>query len=329
MEYPKTLNQFLFSHLEGRDDLDDLLLLISDLATIGKIISAKTNRAGLANLLGNAGKNNFHGEEVQKLDEFANNLCKEYLSQTGHFTLMASEEDDSITDLGEHSIHGNYIIALDPLDGSSNIDVNASVGTIFSVHKLRSDIDRLDEAQFNQKGRDQVLAGYIVYGTSTQFIFSVGNGVHEFVLDKEVGEFFEVQSFIKIPDVCTYYSVNEAYWSHMSEQDQQYLAFLKNEYQPKARYIGSLIADFYRNMIKGGMYLYPAFDHSGEGVFEAKLRLNHECKAIAFLAEQAGGIAIDGKQNILDIVPQSIHQTVPLYVGNASLIEQYLTKTYE
>ncbi len=329
MQYPKTLNQFLFEHLKNRQDKQDLILMISDLATIGKMISAKTNRAGIIDLLGSTSKENIQGEDVQKLDEYTNELCKEYLQQTEHFAAMASEEDEHIVDLENHGASSNYIIAFDPLDGSSNIDVNASVGTIFSIHTLLKDLERNDEKQFFQKGRDQVLAGYFVYGTSTQFVFSVGNGVHEFVLDQDIGEFFLAKSFIQIPDAPTYYSMNEAYLPYMASSDQNYINWLKATYNPKSRYIGSLIADFYRNMIKGGVYLYPGFDKEGNGEYLPKLRLNHECKAIAFLAEQAGGLAIDGNQPILDILPTSLHQRIPLYVGNKSLIESYLNKAYE
>lgn len=324
MNYPKSLNQFLLEDLLESKERESLILILSDLATIGKIISAKVNRAGLTEIIGSLGKENIQGEDVQKLDEYTNTLSRDYLMQTDHFATMASEEDETVVDLGNHGKQANYIIAFDPLDGSSNIDVNASIGTIFSVHRLRDEIPRDSDEQFFQKGRDQVIAGYLVYGTSTQFIFTTGNGVHEFVLDKDIGEFFLVSQSIQIPQEPTYYSLNEAYFDRMQPKDQEYLLWLKKTHNPKSRYIGSLVGDFYRNMIKGGVYLYPAIDQKGDGVYKPKLRLNHECKAIALLAEQAGGMAIDGEQNILDIIPTSLHQRIPLIVGNKDLIESYL-----
>ena len=204
-----TLSQHLLEHLSDHSDQKDLVLIMSDLATIGKFISSQTNRAGLAGVLGEAGFVNVQNETVQKLDVFANESCKNFLRQTGHFAALASEEENGVVDMGKFGAKAKYVIAFDPLDGSSNIDVNVSVGTIFSVHKLIDGLDRLDPRQFLQKGREQVLAGYILYGSSTVLVFSFGLGVHEFTLDLGVGEFLLSREKICLPDVCSIYSVNE------------------------------------------------------------------------------------------------------------------------
>lgn len=294
--------------------------MMSDLATIGKIISSKTNRAGLAGILGAAGSHNIQGEQVQKLDLFANDLCKHYLAQTGHFAAMASEEEDSSVALSEK---GDYIIAFDPLDGSSNIDVNVSIGTIFSVHKRLPDLEASDPKQFLQTGREQVLAGYILYGASTVIVFSFGNGVHEFTLDQGIGDFLLSNEQIRVPAEVTYYSVNEINLPHCAEKDRNYVDWVKSELAPRGRYIGSLVADFHRNLLKGGVFLYPAVDESGSGIYKPKLRLNFEAKPMAFLIEQAGGLASNGSMPILDMVPTGLHERVPLLIGNTKAVEKY------
>jgi fructose-1,6-bisphosphatase I len=233
---------------------------------------------------------------------------------------MASEEEETAVDL--KNPHGGYVIAFDPLDGSSNIDVNVSVGTIFSVHKKLGGVAAGDERQFLQSGRDQVLAGYVLYGTSTLLVFSWGEGVHEFTLDQDLGEFFLSNAQLKLPRDYPYYSVNESYAPFISGKDQAYLAKIRQE-TSKLRYVGSLVADFHRNLLKGGIFFFPAVDTSGKGAFKPKLRLNYEAKPMAYLAEQAGGAAGTGTQAILDIEPDSLHQRVPVIIGNKKLVNLY------
>lgn len=319
-----TLSQHLIQHLSDHPDQKDLVMIMLDLATIGKFISQETNRAGLGNVLGAAGLTNIQDEEVQKLDILANEQCKNFLCQTGHFSSLASEEEDSVVTMGEFGESAKYIVAFDPLDGSSNIDVNVSIGTIFSVHKRLEGVDRNDEKQFLQRGRDQVLAGYILYGSSTVLVFSFGNGVHEFTLDQGVGEFLLSREHVVLPESCSIYSVNEGNTSYFADKDKKFIEYLKNEKKAGGRYIGSLVADFHRNLIRGGIFLYPGVDKKGTGEYKGKLRLNYEAKPMAFLLEQAGGLATDGKNNILDIEPTELHQRVPLIMGNKNVVEEYI-----
>lgn len=324
MLHAQTLTQHLLHHLGTHPDQKDLSLIMSDLATIGKYISRETNRAGLIGILGTAGQVNIQGEQVQKLDVLANEMCKTYLKQTGHFAALASEEEANVVDMGEFGKDAKYVIAFDPLDGSSNIDVNVSIGTIFSVHRIREDVERTSPLQFCQKGRDQVLAGYILYGTSTVLVFSFGDGVHEFTLDQSLGEFLLSNEHMSVPASCEVYSVNEGNTPYFSEKDKNFIGHLKNNQHLSTRYIGSLVADFHRNLIRGGIFLYPSMDKEGKGKYTGKLRLNYEAKPMAFLLEQAGGLAIDGKINVLDIEPQGLHARVPLIMGNKEIVEKYL-----
>ncbi|PIR04330.1 MAG: fructose-bisphosphatase class I [Candidatus Magasanikbacteria bacterium CG11_big_fil_rev_8_21_14_0_20_39_34] len=305
---PQTLTQFLLQHLADHTDQKDLTLIVNDLGVIGKILSHEINRAGLSGILGVHGSTNIQGEVVQKLDSFANELCKDYLRQTGHFAALASEEEDSVVDMEAFGKDAKYIIAFDPLDGSSNIDVNGSIGTLFSVHSRIHDLDRLDEKQFLQRGRDQVLAGYILYGSSTVFVFSLGNGVFEFTLNQGMGEFILSRENIKIPKKLTYYSVNESNTKYFEEKYRLLIEGYKQNPDISARYVGALVADFHRNLIKGGVFLYPGVDREGNGVYKGKLRLNYELKPLAFLLEQAGGVALCEQVNILEITPNHLHE---------------------
>jgi fructose-1,6-bisphosphatase I len=318
-----TLSDYLLQQLADHREQKDLLMMMSKLATIGEYISSRTSKAGIVDLLGAAGSVNIQGESVQKLDVFANNACKEHLKSTGLFAAMASEEEDTVVDMAEEGSDAKYIIAFDPLDGSSNIDVNVSIGTIFSVHRRLPDIDRLDEKQFFQKGRDQVLAGYILYGSSTVLVFSFGNGVHEFTLDPTIGEFFLSNEKIVVPEKCQYYSVNEGNKPYFQEHDKKYIDYLKYECGVSGRYIGSLVADFHRNLIKGGVFLYPRIDKKGSGEYKGKLRLNYELKPMAFLLEQAGGMALDGAENILDIIPTELHERRGIVMGSRGVVKEY------
>lgn len=319
-DLPKTLQQFLLERLDGHPERLQLVMMMADIATIGKLISAQTNRAGLTGIRGMAGGTNVQDEAQAKLDVYANDLCKEYLASTGLFAAMASEEEETAVDL--KNPHGGYVIAFDPLDGSSNIDVNVSVGTIFSVHKKLDGIAAGDERQFLQSGRDQVLAGYVLYGTSTLLVFSWGEGVHEFTLDQDLGEFFLSNAHLKLPRDHPYYSVNESYVSLVSAKDQAYLVKIRQE-TSKLRYVGSLVADFHRNLLKGGVFFFPAVRGSGKGEFRPKLRLNYEAKPMAYLIEQAGGAGSTGEGAILDTVPDRLHQRVPVIIGNKQLVNLY------
>ena len=326
----KTLTQFLITHLVDKPDHTTLSLLLSDLATIGKVISQKTNSAGIAKILGSAGKTNVQDEDVQKLDMLANDLCKEYLMQTGRVAALASEEEDTVVAMGDSGNLAEYIIAFDPLDGSSNIDVNVSIGTIFSVYKRIPELDRMDEKQFLQKGKEQVLAGYVLYGSSTVLVFSFGDGVHECTFDQGVGEFLLSNERISLPNTPAYYSVNECNVNCVHEYDKKRMMWLRDESGLRSRYIGSLVADFHRNMIKGGVFMYPEIYKKKEDVYVGKLRLNYELNPMAFLIEQVGGMATDGKGNrILDIEPKALHQRSGFIVGNTHIVETletYYTK---
>jgi fructose-1,6-bisphosphatase I len=339
-------------HPEATGDLSGLL---SELIVAAKTISAEVNMAGLADILGMSGKTNIQGEEVQKLDEFANNTIKRRMARCGYLCVMTSEEDDEAIPVIE-GYEGKYTLAFDPLDGSSNIDVNVNIGTIFSVHRRLSpageenmrrrstDVGQQDQHPFKgglpgeerdllQRGREQVASGYIIYGSSTILVFSTGEGVHGFTLDPSVGEFFLSHPDIRIPDKSKYFSVNEGNFLYWHENMQRYINFLKEEDRESgrpysSRYIGSLVADFHRNLITGGIFLYPR-DRKSPDKPSGKLRLLYEAAPLAYIVEQAGGRAIiDDGTNILDIVPQSLHQRVPLIIGSrydVDMAEKFLT----
>jgi fructose-1,6-bisphosphatase I len=319
MKVPQTLHQYLLEKLQDHPEQYELILMMVDISTIGKLISARTNRAGLTDSMGLAGSTNVQDEAQANLDVYTNDLCKGYLKNTGLFAALASEEEETVVDLDNPG--GNYVIAFDPLDGSSNIDVNVGVGTIFSVHKKLPRVPAGDERQFLQAGRDQIVAGYILYGSSTMLVFTWGDGVHAFTLDVDLGEFILSNEHVMIPPPCTYYSFNEAYASYISAADQEYMNNVRR-LAGKQRWIGSLVADFHRNMIKGGVYVYPGVDKSHSGNFKPKLRLNYEANPMAFLAEQAGGAATDGKDDILDIVPTALHQRVAVFIGNKNIVKE-------
>src|SRR3990167_1395932 len=295
-----TLTQYFLRHLSAHPDQKGLTMIMSDIAVIGKALSREINRAGLINIFGLVGMTNIQGEQVHKLDQIANQLTKDYLRQTGHFSALSSEEEDGVVDMGEYGKDARYVIAFDPLDGSSNIDVNVSIGTIFSVHIRRNDVDRTDEKQFFQTGRSQVLAGYILYGSSTVLVFSFGDGVHEFTLDQGLGEFLLSTERIQMPEKCPYYSVNEGNYDYFPQRDRAFIDYLKAENECDLLYIGSAVADFHRTLKKGGVFMYPAIDKDGTGHYKGKYRLNFENKPMAFLAEQAGAVVLDGERNILD-----------------------------
>lgn len=318
-------------HPEATGELSGLL---SELIVAAKTISAEVNMAGLADVLGLSGKTNIQGESVQKMDEFANNTIKKRMARSGYICVMTSEEEDDIIPVVD-GYEGKYTLAFDPMDGSSNIDVNVSIGTIFSIHRRRSSLTSgqgtVDDLL--QKGSAQVAAGYIIYGSSTMLVFTTGEGVHGFTLDPSVGEFFLSHPDIKIPERAKYYSINEGNTPYWDDNVRRYIdhvkAIDKNDNRPlSARYIGTLVADFHRNLITGGIFLYPK-DNKESDKLSGKLRLLYEAGPFAFIAIQAGGRAITGDgRNIMDIEPESLHQRVPLIIGSkydVDLVEDFLT----
>ena len=305
-------------HPEATGDLTGLL---NELIVAAKTISAEVNMAGLADILGMSGKTNIQGEHVQKLDDFANNTIKRRMSRCGYLCAMTSEEEADIIPVAE-GYEGKYTLAFDPLDGSSNIDVNVSIGTIFSIHRrLSGDGCPGQEADLLQAASRQVAAGYMIYGSSTMLVFTTGEGVQGFTLDPSVGEFFLSHPDIRIPEKSKYLSVNEGNSRYWQEPVRRYVEYLKEEDQAtgrpySARYIGSMVADFHRNLIAGGIFLYPR-DSKDTTKTYGKLRLLYEAAPMAFLVEQAGGRAItDDGREISDIQPESLHQRVPLVIGS-------------
>ncbi len=310
-------------HPEATGELSGLL---NELIVAAKIISAEVNMAGLADILGQSGKTNVQGESVQKLDDFANATIKRRMEQCGHICVMASEEEDGIIPVLD-GYEGKYTLAFDPLDGSSNIDVNVSIGTIFSVHRKITNGVKGSETDLLQKGSSQVAAGYIIYGSSTMLVYTTGEGVHGFTLDPSVGEFFLSHPDIRIPDRSKYYSINEAYTNYWFNGTRKYIDYLKEIDQDTGRpyslrYIGSLVADFHRNLITGGIFLYPR-DRKNTDKPEGKLRLLYEASPMAMVVKEAGGVAItDDGRDILEIEPESLHQRVPLIIGCREDVEQ-------
>ena len=298
--------------------------LLYDIALAGKIIASKTNRAGLAEILGRTGETNVQGEQVQKLDQFADATIFRMNDHTGRVAVMASEEHEEILPIPEKYPAGKYVLLFDPLDGSSNIDYNICLGTIFCIfHKITDGRGGL--ADCLQKGRQVVAAGYLLYGTSTMLVYSTGRGVNGFTLDPSVGEFLLSHPNIRIPEPPQYFSLNQGNEKYWSQGMRAYSAWLQGQAPDSpnlsTRYIGSLVADFHRNLLAGGVFAYPA-DQRAPGKPHGKLRLMYEAIPLAFLAEQAGGLGSDGVQNILDIAPQTLHQRTPFFVGNRGLVER-------
>jgi fructose-1,6-bisphosphatase I len=311
------------SHPEATGVLTSLLY---DIALAGKVISSKTTIAGLAEILGNTGDTNVQGEQVMKLDELANTIIYRLNDHTGRLAALASEENADIMVIPNKYPTGRYVLLFDPLDGSSNIDFNIPIGTIFAIYRRKSPMNELaDLLDCLQPGRDLVAAGYMLYGTSTMLVYSTGHGVHGFTLDPSVGEFLLSYPSIRIPEKPHYFSVNLGYYSYWSKGVQAYTGYLqgvKNGIKELSlRYIGSLVADFHRNLLAGGIFYYPA-DSRDPSIPHGKLRLLYEAAPLAFIAEQAGGYASDGSRNILDIKPEELHQRTPLFIGSRDLVEK-------
>ena len=296
----------------------ELSQLLRDIALAGKIINREVNRAGLVDITGAFGSQNVQGEDQQKLDVVADIRFLRALKNGGEVCAVITEEEDEIiyTDNDE----GKYVVAIDPLDGSSNIDVNVSIGTIFSVYRRVTPIGtRATLEDFMQGGRNQVAAGYILYGSSTILVYTTGQGVNAFTYENSLGEFFLSQNEINSPEDGTIYSVNEGNYNDFVSGVRGYIVNCRlKEYA--GRYIGSLVADFHRNLLKGGIYLYPASKKYPKG----KLRLLYECYPLAFIAQQAGAVSTDGHQNILDITPKELHQRSPFYVGAKNMVNDLL-----
>lgn len=317
-----TIERFLL-HSQPDYARGEFTNLLYDIALAAKIISVKTNRAGLVDILGYAGAENVQGEQQQKLDVFADEVIFRVCDHTGRLCAMVSEEREEMVMIPDEFEKGSYVLVHDPLDGSSNIDVNVGIGTIFGIFRcvdwnLRGRIEDVLQA-----GRKLVGAGYVLYGSSTMLVYSAGQGVHGFTLNPELGEFLLSHPNMRLPDPPAYYSVNDAYYHRWTPAVQKYLHWLQGQVEGdnpnlSSRYIGSLVADFHRNMISGGVFSYPAELRKPQG----KLRLLYEAAPLAFLVEQAGGYASDGRGPILDIVPENIHQRVPLFIGSRSLVEK-------
>jgi fructose-1,6-bisphosphatase I len=291
--------------------------LFQQLALAGKIVGSRVNQAGLAGVLGVTGEVNVQGERVQKLDVFANQALIHCLEAGGQVCLMASEEVDDPIPIPTQYPRGKYVLMFDPLDGSSNIDVNISIGTIFSVHRRVTQGDEPALQDCLQAGHKQVAAGYIIYGSSTMFVYTTGERVHGFTLDPSVGEFFLSHPDIRLPERGSIYSVNEGNETKWTDKVQSWVRWLKTPDKASGRpysgrYIGTLVADFHRTLLKGGVFAYPADDKNPNG----KLRLLYEAAPLAFVAKAAGGAASTGQQAILDVVPSELHQRVPLYIGS-------------
>lgn len=316
-----TIDRFLLdTQADFPESTGQFVNLMQSIVLAGKMISARVNRAGLSGLLGGTGQVNVQGEFVQLLDEYANSTFKRALEHGGHTCMIVSEEDEAPTLVPERFHSGRYVVTVDPLDGSSNIDVNVTIGTIFGIFARKTPEGTpatLEDAL--RPGTDLIAAGYIVYGSGTILVLATGHGVHGFSLDPSVGEFFLSHNAIRVPERSTTYSINEAYREQFGEGTRAYLDRLKEpERKYGSRYIGTLVADFHRNLLKGGVFLYPGTKKSPGG----KLRLLYEAFPCAYIVEKAGGAATNGKTRILDIVPKELHDRVPLVIGGKAEVDE-------
>lgn len=292
----------------------ELSQLLRDIALAGKVVNREMNKAGLINIVGPIGSQNIQGEEQQKLDVLANIRFIRALTKGGEACAIISEEDEEVTDLQND---GKYVIAIDPLDGSSNIDVNVSVGTIFSIFRRITPIGTpITQEDVLQKGKEQAAAGYLLYGSSTMLVYSTGHGVNGFTYEPSLGEYFLSHPTMHIPEDGRIFSINEGAFHSFPEAVKKYVEYCKKNHFT-GRYIGSLVADFHRNLLKGGIYIYPATAVSPNG----KLRLLYECNALAYLVEQAGGKASTGLKRVLDVQPEELHQRIPLFIGSKKMVE--------
>lgn len=332
----KTLGEFIiekqhqFPHATG-----ELTALLSAIKLGAKIINRDINKAGLIDILGESGQSNIQGEKQMKLDAFANDALKAALEARGVVAGIASEEEDNLVIFGkDKATKGKYVVLMDPLDGSSNIDVNVSVGTIFSIyHRITPVGTPITEEDFLQPGNSQVAAGYIIYGSSTMLVYTTGCGVNAFTYDPSIGVFCLSHENVTFPHIGNMYSINEGYYSKFPTGVKKYIKYCQEEDSDTqrpytSRYIGSLVSDFHRNLLKGGIYIYPNTAQYPAG----KLRLLYEANPIALLAEQAGGKASNGFKRILDILPNQLHQRTPFFVGVKSMVndaEKFMADSIE
>lgn len=323
----KTLGQFIiekqadFPYAKG-----ELSRLLRDIGIAAKIVNREVNKAGLVDILGDAGTTNVQGEGQKKLDVYANEQFIAALRSGGECCVVASEENDECIYIeSEISKNAKYIVAIDPLDGSSNIDVNVAIGTIFSIYRRQSLDGKPLISDVLQKGSEQVAAGYVIYGSSTMLVYTTGKGVNGFTLDPSIGEFCLSHPNMRIPTEGKIYSINEGNYVHFPQGVKDYIKYCQeediNSGRPyTSRYIGSMVADIHRNLIKGGIFLYPVSSAYPKG----KLRLVYECNPMAFILEQAGGIAIDGSNRILDIVPDHLHQRSAIFLGSENMVNKLM-----
>ena len=322
----QSLGEFI---IDKQDDFKfssgELSRLLSSIKIASKIVNREVNKAGIADILGKAGNENVQGEEQMKLDVFANDIFIDALSHREIVCGIASEENEDFIEIkgNENNAHmNNYVVLIDPLDGSSNVDVNVSVETIFSIYRRVTPAGTPVKIEdFLQKGVNQVAAGYVIYGSSTMLVYTTGNGGNGFTLDPSVGTYFLSHPNMTYPKTGKIYSVNEGNYAKFPQGVKEYIKYCQEEEGNRpytSRYIGSLVADFHRNMIKGGIYIYPSYAHAPNG----KLRLLYECNPMAFLAEQAGAKATNGFQRILEIEPTSLHQRVPFFCGSVEMVEK-------
>lgn len=329
----RTLGEFIIEKQEDfKYSTGELTRLLSSIKLAAKVVNREVNKAGIADISGKSGNTNIQGEEQQKLDVLANEIFIEALSQREVVCGITSEESEDFIEInaGENAHLRKYVVLMDPLDGSSNIDVNVSVGTIFSIYRRVSEVGTpVQKEDFLQKGINQVAAGYVIYGSSTMLVFTTGNGVNGFTLDPSLGTFYLSHPDLKFPTKGKIYSINEGNYIKFPQGVKDYIKYCQEEKGDRpytSRYIGSLVADFHRNMLKGGIYIYPSTSQSPNG----KLRLLYECNPIAFLTEQAGGKASDGFKRIMEIEPKELHQRVPLFFGSAAMVtkaEEFMKKS--
>ena len=321
----QTLGEFIIKNQTSfKFSSGELSSLINSIRLAAKVVNHEVNKAGLVDIIGVTGNENIQSEKQQKLDVYANEKFINTLINRNIVCGIASEEEDNFISINSNDKNNQnkYVVLIDPLDGSSNIDVNVSVGTIFSIYRRKSKIGSeviLDD--FLQKGRNQVAAGYIIYGTSTMLVYTTGNGVNGFTLNPAIGTFYHSNSNFKIPAEGKIYSINEGNYLQFPDYVKKYIKYCQQEKEDRpytSRYIGSLVSDFHRNMIKGGIFLYPQTSKNPNG----KLRLLYECNPIAFICEQAGGLATNGNENILDINPKELHQRTPFYCGSEKMMKQ-------
>lgn len=312
-------NQSSFKYTSG-----ELSRLINSIRLAAKVVNHEVNKAGLVDIIGAAGDTNIQGEDQQKLDVYANDKFIQTLTNRNIVCGIASEEEDDFISINsqDENHQNKYVVLIDPLDGSSNIDVNVSVGTIFSIYRRVTPVGTPVQLEdFLQKGNQQVAAGYIVYGTSTMLVYTTGHGVNGFTLNPAIGSYYLSHPDMKFPEDGNIYSVNEGNYIHFPQGIKNYIKYCQEEEEDRpytSRYIGSLVSDFHRNMIKGGIYMYPKSSKNSNG----KLRLLYECNPMAFLAEQANGKASDGFTRIMDIEPTELHQRVPFICGSKNMVEK-------